>query len=286
MQINQGNVLIRVALDFAPGSHGHFLELVLNKYIYGVTFPNTELFQSSGAVHPINLDREYQAIKVVDRGHFTSFNDPIRSTVEKIVFINHCQDLDFVLLTNIHHRCHPASTNVLDFNVEIINKLHLQHLAKGTNLDLRKNWYAKLDERLFLTHSLARPQSKLPVYDFDYKSFFDLNNFCVELQKTAHFLEETFKFDVSLAKLWHEFMDRNQGWNLYQQAESIIASTVSGQESPIPDDWKLHAYLNFRLSKMFDIYDGVLYNSQNYPATTLELLEIIQEHTAQFDNRW
>ena len=39
--------MIQVALDFAPGLHGHFLELVLNKYIYGVNFDSPEIFPIS-----------------------------------------------------------------------------------------------------------------------------------------------------------------------------------------------------------------------------------------------
>lgn len=278
--------MIQVALDFAPGLHGHFLELVLNKYIYGVEFSGEDPFQSSGAVHAINVDEHYQQTKVVDRGHFSSFNYSFRDTVNKIVFINHYQELDVVLLTNIHHRCHPDSISATDFNAEFIRQMHEKNLAQGSDLDLRSDWFSKLNERSFLEHALIRPSSVLPVYDFDYKSFFDLNNFCVELQKTAHFLEETFKFDTSLADLWHDFMQRNQGWALYQQAESILVSTVSKQPMPIPNDWKLHAYLNFRLSRMFDIHDGMLYTSEKYPSTTLELLEVVQEHIANFDNRW
>lgn len=278
--------MIQVALDFAPGLHGHFLELVLNKYIYGIKFTGNQIFQSTGAVHSINVDKEYQKFKVVDRGHFSSFQYSFAPSTKKVVFINYHPELDFVLLTNIYYRCHPDATNKADFNVDIIKSVHEKNLAEGSNLDLRNNWYSKLNERLFVERTLMKPQTTLPVYDFDYKSFFDLNNFCVELQKTAHFLEETFKFDTSLADLWHEFMQRNQGWALYQQAESILASAVSKQPMPIPDDWKLHAYLNFRLSRMFDIHDGVLYNSEKYPSTTLELLEVVQAHIANFDNRW
>jgi hypothetical protein len=280
------NPMARIALDFAPGSHGHFLELVLNKYIYGIPFQSSKIFQSSGAVHTVNTNQDYQNQKIVHRGHFSSFKFPYFTGAQKVVFIEHCPKLDVVLLTNIFHRCHRDAVNVDDFDADQIIATHTQFLATGnTDLDYRNNWFAKLNERHF-DHAERRPNTQLPVYNFDYKSFFDLNNFCTELQKTAHFLEETFKFDCTLSELWQEFMDLNQGWALYTQAHSILQAALSNRDLPIPNDWKLHAYLNFLLGKMFDLYDGILYNNHVYPATTSELLAVVQDHLATFDSRW
>jgi len=278
--------MFRIALDFAPGSHGHFLELVLNKYVYGVPFESDKIFQSSGAVHAININQDYQSQKIVHRGHFSSFKYSYPAGTQKVVFIDHDPELDFVLLTNIFYRCHRDSINVDDFDVDAITATHKRFLITGnTDLDFRNNWFAKLNERHF-DHASMRPDTQLPVYNFDYKSFFDLNNFCMEIQKTAHFLQETFKFDYTLAELWQEFINLNQGWVLREQAHSILQSTLSKHEVSIPNDWKLHAYLNFRLSQMFDLHDGTLYNTHLYPTTTGELLAVVQDHLATFDSRW
>lgn len=276
----------KVALDFAPGSHGHFLELVINKYIYGVPFHSDKIFQSSGSVHAINVDKDYQNQKIINRGHFSSFKHAYDNNTQKVVFIDHDPDLDFVLLTNIFHRCHIDSVNVHDFNVEEIKATHRSFLTNGdTDLDFRNNWFAKLNERHF-DHASTRPNTQLPVYNFNYRSFFELSDFCTELRKTGHFLQETFKFDHTLGTLWQEFINRNQGWALHKQAHEILESTLTNQNVPIPNDWKLHAYLNFRLSRMFDLYDGKLYNDFVYPSTTSELLAVIQQHLATFDSRW
>ena len=58
-----------MAIDFAPGLHGHFLEYVINRYIFGVTCDVDSIFQSSGAVHAINVDSDYQKNKIANRGH-------------------------------------------------------------------------------------------------------------------------------------------------------------------------------------------------------------------------
>ena len=57
--------MIKLALDFAPGLHGHFLEYVCNRYIFKVPYEKNTVFQSTGACHTINTDSEYQKNKVV-----------------------------------------------------------------------------------------------------------------------------------------------------------------------------------------------------------------------------
>lgn len=276
---------MKIALDFAPGLHGHFLELITNRYIYDVPFNGEHIFQSSGAVHAINVDSEYQQNKLVHRGHYSSFNHKYSSDTAQVIFIKHSVDLDFVLLTNVYYRCHPDSINVTDFNVEEITEFHRKFTKSGSDLDLRNNWFTKLSEHHF-EHASMMPITKLPIHYFNYKSFFNLDAFCDELQLTAKFLGQTFKFDASLGVIWEEFIKRNQGWSLYQQGNDLLKITLTGKDNPILDDWKLHAYLNYRLSLMFNLHDGSLFDNERYPTTTVELLSVIQTHLHDFDLKW
>jgi hypothetical protein len=274
-----------VAVDFSPGLHGHFLELLVNKYIYGIDFNGDRLFQSSGALHSINTNQEYQENKIAAQGHYSAFKFPYHISTKKVIFIKHQPVLDFVLLTNIYYRCHEGSINVADYDVKEIIAFHQKFLDTNSELESRNNWFAKLNERHF-EQTEIRPKTNLPVYYFDYGSFFNLNTLCDELKKTADFLENTFRFDESLSHLWSEFIAKNQGWEIYQQGNNILSLTLQGNECSIPDDWKLHAYLNYRLGKMFDLYDGELYNNPIYPKTTSELLAIIKSHLLNFDTRF
>jgi hypothetical protein len=276
----------KVALDFAPGLHGHFLEFILNKYIFDVPFDDNIIFQSSGAFHAINLNREYQLKKVVNQGHFSAFDYDYPEYVSKIIFIEHTPKLNFVLLTNIFYRCHPSSVTSVDFNVNEINMLHKSFMSDlgTTDIDCRNNWYTKLAEDHFL-HPYKKLKTSLPVYNFNIENFYNINDFCAALTGTAHFLERTFKFDDSLATLWEEFIRKNQGWQLYTLGNLLLESTLMGKEVDIPNDWKLHSYLNFCLGKMFNLFDGVLFDSI-YPTDTLQLKKIIQDHIKNFDLRW
>ena len=273
-------------IDFAPGLHGHFLEYVINRYIFAVDTQIKSIFQSSGACHPINTDPAYQSHKLINRGHYSAFEQPYPITAKKIVFVEHDPVLDFVLLTNIYYRCHPDSIGVEDFNVDEIKQLHQSMMFSGTDQDLKNNWYNKLMEHHF-DHAQKQSNTALPVFKFGYQSFFRLYDFLLELKAVADFLEHTFRFDQSLVVLWQEFMDRNQGFHLWKESNRLFESIVSGADVDIKDDWKIHAHLNYQISQVFQLYDHPrLFSQEPYPTSTKEVYDIIVDHVDDFDQRW
>jgi len=277
--------MIKVALDFYPGLHGHFLEYVCNRYIFKVPCNKDQLFQSSGAMHPINTDIEYQKNKIVHRGHYSSFNNPHPNKTNHIIFIKHNPIYDIILLTNIFYRCHADTINVDDFNVDEINKLHTTVISNSSDpFELKSNWYAKLTERHFELAD-TQPTVDLPTFYFDYYNFFKLDSFLLELKKLAKFLNNTFCYDDSLAKLWMEFINRNQGYQLYCTSNELFTNIVNDIDTVIPNDWKIHAYLNYKLSTIFDVYDNpALFGSEPYPSSTQKVYQMIKSQVDNFDN--
>lgn len=273
-------------IDFAPGLHGHFLEYVINRYVFAVEAQVNSIFQSSGACHPINTDPVYQAHKLIERGHYSAFQYPYPTTTKKIVFVEHDPVLDFVLLTNIYYRCHPDSIGVEDFNVEEVKQLQQGMMFNGSDSDLKNNWYNKLMEHHF-DHAARQPCTDLPVFRFRYQSFFRLYDFLAELKAVADFLEHTFRFDQSLVTLWQDFIARNQGLKHWQTSNTLFESIVSGNNVDIEDDWKIHAHLNYQISQVFKLYDHPrLFSQEQYPTTTKEVHNIIVDHINVFDQRW
>jgi hypothetical protein len=278
--------VIQYVIDFAPGLHGHFLEYVLNRYIFGVDTQVKSIFQSTGACHSINADPVYQNKKLIDCNHFSAFKEPYPSDLKKIIFIKHDPVLDFVLLTNSYYRCHPDSMHQLDFNIKEVKKFQESMMFFGPDAELKNNWYSKLIERHFdLTEKM--PDTQLPIFYFDFGTFFSLDRFLAEVNRTAHFLEHTFQFDSSLVSLWHEFIDRNQGCALARDGQLVFTQICQGINAPIPNDWKLHAFLNYNISKAFDLYDDPkLFSLESYPESTKQVHDIIMDHVINFDKRW
>jgi hypothetical protein len=264
------------------------LEYVVNRYIFGVPSTITDIFQITGAAHCINWDETYQKNKIATRGHFSSCNVPYPKDAEKIIWVKHNQILDFVLLVNVFERCSPDAVNSDDFNAKDIQKYHLDVMFdKNANpKDLRNNWFNKLEEFHNKKITSLKHKTNLPTFDFDYRSFFNLLDFILELERSASFLSMTLKFDNTLVKLWKEFMRLNLGFHMYQKTNYLLDKIIENSDEIINDDWRIHSYINYRLSKIFRIYDGPLFEIDCYPKNTVDIHNLIINHINTFDFRF
>jgi hypothetical protein len=274
-----------IAIDFAPGAHGHFLEYVVNRWIYQVPYTMEDPFQSSGSSHRITQDLVYQQSKIAKTSHYTVHKLPYPDNTEKVIVIKHCSRLDYVLLTNVFYRTHPDAVRTEDFPTEKIQQLHIGNISANgkepTEIELRDNWYNKLYERdIFGTHGFQK--TKLPYFEFDYQTFFNFPEFVTELQRLSDFLNFTFVYNTDLWQIWKTFIDSNQGWLAYQHADELLTKIYSNQSSAIEPDWKLHAWINTCLSRTFRIYSGSLFDGV-YPTNTQQVSNIITEHIKEFD---
>jgi len=277
-----------IIIDFAPGLHGHFLEFVINRYIFDVEYSINSIFQSTGAAHIVNVDPVYQKNKVVTCKHHSSLLNykHYHKLFDKIIFIKHNPKFNFVLLTNIFYRCHASAVKSKDVDADLIIAFHTQLMGNSsTDQDLRNNWFTKLNEGHFF-ETEKKAQSNVPVFNFNFGSFFDLTHFLYELRRVSNYLETTFKFDVSLVKLWNEFMDRNQGYHAYILGNKLLNHVYSNDNVGIPDDWKLHAYINHVIANTFQLYDGELFQAVAYPTNTQQVHKIILDHISSFDARF
>lgn len=274
-----------ISLDFAPGSHGHFLDYIVNAYIFNRDVRQSNIFQSSGACHTINVRENYQKNRVTRLGHFTSFNQLYPPATDKVLWIRHDRRFDFVLLTNTYFRCHPGNMNQEDFNVNEIMELQKSMMISGdTQLGSRSDWYAKLTDGL--DYANLEPKTEIPLFEFDYASFFDISDFLRELRRLADWLNRTLVYDDSLAKLWHDFIQRNQGFTKYLRTREILDHIITNTNSSIESDWQIHAYLNYLITGIFRIYDGPLFEQEIYPDNTQDVYKLISEHVRTFTERF
>ena len=275
-----------ISLDFAPGAHGHFLEYVINRYIFDM--PEIKnIFQSSGAADRLSTFDDYRTNKAVNCGHYSSFGLPMTESTEKIIFIRHTPALDIILLTNIYYRCHAVASRSYDYDVEKIMEYHRTLMLESQeDWQLKNNWYTKLTERHFDQTLAYNNPRNLPTFNFNFECFFDFTKFVSVLQEVSQFVNMTLRYDSSLYDLWLEFMNRNQGYDLYTQGNRILSFAYGNQPHEIPNNWQLHAYLNYVLSASFRIHDGILHTNKIYPTDTCELYSIIQKHLAEFDLNW
>lgn len=277
-------------IDFAPGSHGHFLEYITNRYIFQIESQKFNL-QKSGASHSILNDTLYQNNKIINCGHYTSFNGGnFPPDTKKVIFVKHCKELDFILLVNVYNRCHRDTESGQDLEVDYITKFHYNQLKTDTQdiVSLRRNWFTKFSE----SHGVLGQgyQSSYidstQVINFDYRAFFSITNFLIELRKLANFFNQTLTLDYDFPLLYKNFIDQNQGYNKFLKVNDIINKINSGNDFQFEANWMDQAWINYVLSIVYNLHDGKLHDSTVYPTNTKDIYEILMHHIKMFDIRY
>lgn len=274
-----------VAVDFSMGQHGHFLDFLINRYIFCVPMSIDNIFQNTGSAHLINTDQVYLDNKLTRRLHFSYWNKNYPENTTHAVFIKHNPELNIVLMTNILHRCHPDAMKAEQFSEEEIVK----YTSKFFNLEglddhqRRLKWFDDLEQNN-VPVQLRPLVSDVPCLNFGFECFFDLESLIGEMKRTADFLNRRFYFDNSLTNNWNTFMKMNQGYNLYQTANDIFQHIVNDTDKEIANDWKLHAYLNHKLVRYFELYEQPeLFHSGTYPTNAREIYQLIKHRVDNFD---
>jgi hypothetical protein len=267
-----------IYLDFFSGSHGHFLEYVINTWLFkGPRVP--DIFTSGGTSHGIRKDQEYMQHRVIEAAHYSEFDIPLHNP-SKLVRISINQPwANWVYQINVVARAGDIPLEKKIMQVP-------DHVRNESN-KLRNNWYAKFnfaENGYTLPGNWSRPD--LPAFDFPMESLFDTVEFYTELYKLADFLETTFVPDQELCLLLDEFLNKNQGWQYYTKCKQLVAFTFAGKNVKFDSDEISQAIINSMLSASVGVFDGKLFDQDTYPADTLSLSALVTEHLQTFDQRF
>jgi hypothetical protein len=255
----------KVFIDYGSGLHGKFLSYVIDTYIYG--YPKVKnIFDQTGASHLHET--------VTSNGHYSQHNTGYGSDIDKVIYIKHNPDCDFIALVNIMHRC-PDPAVRIGASVESIKAHHYSSLHDTTNdCNIRNDFFAKLEKRDFAHGISKQNRTSLPVFCFDITAFFTLGDFLFEMRKTADFMNLLFLFDESIVILYTKFIKLNQGYQFHNKSNYLLNCIYSGKSEQIEKNNFIHAYINHKISKVFNIYDGMLFEGE-YPNNTIEIHNII-----------
>jgi hypothetical protein len=267
-----------IHLDFFSGSHGHFLEYVINTWLFkGPRVKN--IFTSEGACHGIRNDQAYMQHRVIESAHYTEFGRDLKNP-SKLIRISINQNwTKWIYQINVMAR-------VGDIPLE--KKItQVPESIRSVASDFRNNWYSKFNST---NDGYNRPSNwvctDIPAFDFPMESLFDPVNFYAELYRLAAFLETTFVPDQELSILLDEFLNRNQGWQYYTKSKQLTTAALAGKKIDFASDEILQAMINSILSSTVGVFDGKLFNSNDYPTNTLEISDLVSQHLQTFDQRF
>jgi hypothetical protein len=267
-----------IYLDFFSGSHGHFLEYVINTWLFkGPRVSN--IFTDLGTCHGIRRDAAYQENKIVTAAHYSEFDincvDPA-----KIIRINIDNDWDnWIYQINVMARAG---------DIPLEKKLSTTLLeVRNTPRKIRNEWYSKFNMQ---EHGYPRPTTwrwpQLSAFDFSMKSLFDTASFYKELYSLSKFLEITFVPDQELHQLLIQFQNLNHGWQYYIKCKHLVDQILAGNTVNFTSDEISQALINSMLTKCVGIFDGELFDNDLYPTTADQVWKAIEDHLTLFDQRF
>lgn len=265
-------------LDFYSGSHGHFLEYLINTYIFRK--PKVKnIFTELGTSHGIREDQTYMKNRVIKDGHYTEFNYPA-DTPDKLIRITINTAMEKVVYQiNVDSR---AGEIPQDKKMELM----ADKFKKNTAM-LRNNYYSKLTD---VEHGYPLPTNwrwtDVPGFEIPMGSLYNLNELYSSLKQSAEFLSHSFNPDPSLVELWQKFINLNQGVQIWKKCSNLVENALAAQECAFSSSVQEQALINYLLTQTIGICSGPLFDSNDYPQNTLELFQEIHSYITQFDNRF
>ena len=206
-------------LDFYSGSHGHFLEYLINVYIFRC--PSVDkIFTSLGTSHGIRHDTNYMDSRIIVAGHYSEFNVPTTDPVSVVRIQTATNYAKTIYQINVDCRAGdiPVEKKRQNIPVEIRSMPDL----------LRNNYLSKLKypEIGYKIPGDWRWSKPTRIYDFPMESLFDLTELYSEMLKLSNFLNHSWNPDVSLAKVWNEFIEANHGVQAWKKCKNILKNNI------------------------------------------------------------
>lgn len=258
-----------IKIDFVAGAHGNFLEYVANVYIMQTLPSNVTIFTEAGASHC--ADNVYSRNKIIKCGHFSYENLTFDDTDSIIQIVVENNDINqFIVATNMIYRAGD-----LGFDNQMMG---IPQFTRDNSVLYRNDWYSKFNEysKYGQVHDFIFPIIINECFDFN--AFFCFTKFCKELNKLAFFLNQAFFPNDSLYVLWHEFITNNQGWQSFNKCNKIIDNIFSNNSTIIDCTIIEQGWINYNISKICRLYDGSLFEDENYPSDTKLVYNEIQKH--------
>lgn len=267
-----------ILLDFYSGSHGHFLEYVINTYIFqGPRLKN--IFTPLGTSHLPTHDVEYKKHQIVRCNHFSEFDIPspqpakvIRITISKF----------------IEQVCYQI--NVDSRAGDIPQEKKIQQIPINIQTDpvaLRNQYYSKL---LDVNNGYCLPGNwkwnNISIFEFEMINLYNLVDFYSGLRKIAHFVDHSFNPDESLHTIWKQFIDMNHGAQAWKTCQNLLEKSLANQSFQFQSTFIEQALLNSLLTNTIGICDGPLFTCAEYPTNTQDIYTEISSFVKTFDSRF
>jgi hypothetical protein len=297
-------VMDQILIDFQGGTHGNFLEFLLNKFYYNAHTwrdPFTEFGTSHNKPYN-NREVKFSAFHYTNPPP-TKFRDPtIINRNNNVILITFTVD-DLLLLMSVS-LLRSGDQNIENNYLEIdtYNKLNnefyhslLENITKSyliTDCTPNNPNISRHILREFFKFGFKNPEingfmekmvnSKRQlidknIYEFPFSDFYNIERLKYQLTNIGKYFKIELTVDeLTLNQLHGIFLDKNPYVNLKSQCDSLIKAVVDKEITDIP---KLNlfqeSYINAQLETLYEIEMPFL--QQQYFKTTKEILNFIDQ---------
>lgn len=278
-------------IDFFGGTHGNFLELIIDVFVCQHPFDFTKpVFNENGACHLKNMRDDYKPS--IKSGHYSYFNKPVDHD-DLIIEIHSTPDWMLAALTNSLLRAGDEVFDLIDLHKNTIKKLSSLLKAKQFLADLpaehgiQEN-YPKNVIRNYFYAKFIMPEHGINMFNnfksttttkkiiFPFGAFYSIEQLCIQLNQIAFFLQENFYPDERLIKVFNEFIACNQGYHSQIKCNNIITNILNNISMDITDcNLVEQAWINYRIAQIFRCYDHPLLTSEEYPTNTMQITNAV-----------
>jgi hypothetical protein len=284
------NELTHRKIDFFGGTHGHFLELVVNHSIDGNVYDISQnQFTDDGACHLKEESSDY--VPITKCAHY-SWNDHTFGERDYVIRIVPSQCDMFIAVTNSFLRAGDQKLDIDNLENNTRDKMaRLSKLSKFLQTLSDNHGISDSYNRVTLRHYFESMFSDTTVglemftnwtpannvHTFNFSDFFRIEQFYESLQKIAQFVNLEFRPSDHLIKLHEQFLEKNQGWHSHQKCSKIIESIIKKQIVAIDLNIIEEAWISHRISQIFNLYDLPCFRKESFPPTTEEIIHHIQK---------
>lgn len=272
-------------IDFFGGTHGNFLELMINLFVYQIDFDQTQpFFNQNGACHLKNINPCYHP--VIKQNHYSWYKIPFDSA-DTVIEI-HCEQKNMLIaLTNSFLRAGNQTFDLDNLHQGTIKKLLAMPKAKGF-LDtlviehgehenyprsvIRNYFYSKFNRPEFGLGQVNTFLHQGKKHVFPFSAFFNLEEFFLNLNRCAFFLEQNFYPNDNCVRIWNEFMSQNQGYQSQVKCQNILRAILTKSDMKI-DTLNLleEAWIQYMIEEIFRCYNHDMFYAERWPSNTLDL---------------
>lgn len=230
-------------IDFYPGAHGNFLELLLNIYACPLGIDSDRpLFDINGASH---LKYSWYGQKGFRQNigcHHYSVLDMDLDAADNVIEISVEDAHKITVIVNADLRAGNQKVDIVNPEINTLEKF--QHLPKkrpwvdwlvreyGSRQDYPRSAFRNLYHQEFGTdmNHFKHLGTKMT---FPHSCFFDFQSLIEKLGDAAVFFDLDFCPDDKMLAIWQEFIDKNQGLKAKLRCDKLFDDLVQGRDADL-----------------------------------------------------